>query len=118
MIQNTRRCKACGQRFKTDHRNERHHSFCQNAKCQKMRRALTQTRRRANKAVKAGPLASSRLQHGLKPTEADMMAKHPIFIGLLSMLTGSSDLQELQAVSRRLYERGRDLFGISKESIK
>ena len=47
-----------------------------------------------------------------------MMAKHPIFIGLLSMLTGSSDLQELQAVSRRLYERGRDLFGISKESIK
>jgi hypothetical protein len=118
MMKNTRHCKACGQRFELDHRNERHHSYCPDASCQKVRRALAQGRRRANQATRAEPVAPSRLQQGLKPTEADILAKHPMFIGLLSMLTGSSDLQELQAVSRRLHDRGRDILGISAETIK
>ena len=33
------------------------------------------------------------------------------------MLTGSTDLDEIKIVSRRLYERGRDLLGISPETM-
>jgi hypothetical protein len=51
----------------------------------------------------------------VKPTEADLLAEHPALIGLLSMLTGSSDLQELKIVFRRLSDCGRDILGFSHE---
>ena len=63
-------------------------------------------------------MAPSRLQRVLKPTEADMLAEQPLFIGLLSMLTGSSDLQELQTIARRLRDHGRDILGITSENRK
>jgi hypothetical protein len=47
-----------------------------------------------------------------------MLAEHPMFIGLIAMLTGSSDLQEIQSISRRLNRRGRDILGSVAESRK
>ena len=47
--------------------------------------------------------------------EATMLLANPTFIGLLSMLTGSSDLEQLQTVARRLAERGRDILGLSPQ---
>lgn len=34
------------------------------------------------------------------------------------MLTGSSDLDEIQIISRRLYDRGRDILGITSQEIE
>jgi len=34
------------------------------------------------------------------------------------MLTGSSDLDEIQTISRRLYERGRDILGFTSQDTK
>jgi len=118
-MKNTRNCKACGRPFEVDGRNVQRHSHCPDVPCQRERRTLAQARRRANnKATKTRSVAASRLQCALKPTEADMLTEQPLFIGLLSMLTGSSDLQELQAVARRLHERGRDILGITSENRK
>jgi len=118
-MKNTRHCKACGRSFDVDCRNGRHHSHCSQAACQRARRASAQARRRASaKATGTKPVAPSRLQPALKPTEADMLAEHPMFIGLIAMLTGSSDLQEIQIISRRLYRHGRDILGITSENRK
>jgi hypothetical protein len=53
----------------------------------------------------------------MKPTEADTLAQNPMFIGLISMLTGSTDLEMIRIVSRRLYDRGRDILGVTSETI-
>ena len=34
-----------------------------------------------------------------------------MFIGLILMLTGSTDLEDIKAVCRRLCERGRNILG-------
>jgi len=114
---NTRKCKACGRPFEIDRRNADRHSCCSDAACQRARRALAQARRRVSQRTKTKLTAASRLQRGVKPTEADLLAEHPALIGLLSMLTGSSDLQELKIVFRRLSDRGRDILGFSHEML-
>lgn len=58
------------------------------------------------------PEAGSRLQSRLKPTEADWNAENPTAVGLISMLTGSGDMEEIKTVIRRLYERGTNILGI------
>jgi hypothetical protein len=52
----------------------------------------------------------------MKPTEADMFAGHAMFVGLISMLTGSTDPQELKIISDRIYERGRNILGNPMEN--
>jgi len=47
-----------------------------------------------------------------------MLAENPTFIGLIAMLTGSSDLQEIQIISRRLHRRSRDILGLAAENRK
>ena len=118
-MKSTHHCKACGRSFEVDCRNVRHHSHCPDAPCQKARRALAQARRRAsNRATRTKPVAPSRLQRSLKPSEADMLAEHSMFIGLIAMLTGSSDHQEIQSFSSRLYRRGCDILGSVAENRK
>ena len=108
-----RKGKGCGRQFEVDYRNRQRHAFCADKSCQRLRRALGQALRRAKQVTKPKIDAPSRLQRDLKPTEADMLAKNPMFIGLLSMMTGSTGSEELKTVYRRLYERGRDTLGIS-----
>ena len=55
--------------------------------------------------------AASRLQSEVKPTEADWIVASPMFIGLISMLIGSTDLKDIQAAGRRLSERGVHILG-------
>jgi hypothetical protein len=47
-----------------------------------------------------------------------MLAEHSMFIGLIAMLTGSSDHQEIQSFSSRLYRRGCDILGSVAENRK
>jgi len=103
--------------FKIDCRAAHRHLYCANPMCQRSRRTQAQARRRANQAAQTQSTESSRLQSGVKPGEADILAENPLFVGLISMLTGSNDLDEIKIVSRRLYERGRGLLGITPEKI-
>ena len=54
-------------------------------------------------------------------SEADWNSKHPMIIGLVSMLTGSTNLEDIQNVCRKLRERGAQIlgqrFGSHPESI-
>jgi hypothetical protein len=34
-----------------------------------------------------------------------------MFIGLISMLTGATDLEEIKSIGRRLHERGMNILG-------
>jgi hypothetical protein len=80
---------------------------------------MTPLCRRASKnAARTKPATASRLQRTLKPTEADLLAENPTFIGLISLLTGSSDLQEIQITARRLYRRGSDILGTAAKTHK
>jgi hypothetical protein len=47
----------------------------------------------------------------VKPTEADWHPEHPRFIGLISMLTGLTDLEDIKALCRKICERGRNILG-------
>ncbi len=114
-MKTTRNCRVCGSAFEIDHRNVRHHAFCARAECQKVRRALSQAGRRASKATHASLGPFSRLQISVKPTEADKLAEHPLFIGLISMLTGSSDREEIETICRRLHDRGRNILSLRSE---
>ena len=113
-MKTTRKCNACARLFAVDHRNDHHQSFCPRASCQRLRRTQAQKRRRTTRSTKASRRAvgaSSRLRAEVKPTEADLHAEHPMFIGLISMLTGLTDLEDIRPVFRRLCERGRNILG-------
>ena len=97
-----------------DHRNDHHQFFCPTPKCQRVRRTLAQKRRRRQRSAevnRGSDGARSRLQAEVKPTEADWYAQQPMFIGLISMLTGLTDLEDIKGVCRGLYERGRNILG-------
>jgi hypothetical protein len=109
-----RNCLSCSRRFTIDPRNDHHQTYCPDAPCQRQRRALAQQGRRASRSVESRREevgATSRLQAGVKPTEADWHVKDPMFIGLILMLTGSTNVEDIQAVCRRLQERGRNILG-------
>ena len=110
----TRNCKACARPFAVDHRNGHHQAYCPDAECQRQRRTEAQKRRRTTHVTKAAldsAGVSSRLRPEVKLTEADWYAEHPMIIGLISMLTGSTDLEEIKTVCRKLGERGRNILG-------
>lgn len=48
----------------------------------------------------------------MKPSEADIYLDNPLFIGLISMITGSTDLEEIRQVARQAYQRGRNILGL------
>src|SRR6266849_2960020 len=109
-MKNSRKCRACAKLFEVDLRNRHHQNYCGRLECQRQRRNAAQKLRRRSQGTPAVN-SSSRLHVDVKPTEAGWPSDHPMLIGLISMWTGSMDLEEIRMVSRRLYERGRDLLG-------
>ena len=118
-MKKARKCRACQKPFGVDLRNEGRHAYCSRPDCQRQRRRLAQNFRRARRPrleTTQTPAAASRLQGRLmKPREADMHLENPLFIGLISMLTGSTDLEEIQAVGRKLYQRGCNILGLKQD---
>jgi hypothetical protein len=115
-MKNTRKCKACERPFVVDHRSSEQHAFCARAACQRRRRSQAQRhRRRTRRSVAAGNEAirvRTRLQGTVKPSEAAIHLQNPLFIGLISMITGSTDLEEIQQVARKAYQQGRNILGL------
>ena len=50
----------------------------------------------------------------MKPSEAEIHLQNPLFIGLISLITGSTDLEEIQQVARQAYQRGRNILGLGR----
>ena len=48
----------------------------------------------------------------MKPTEADWNAENPVVVGLISMLTGTEDLQDIRTIIGRLHQRGSNILGV------
>ena len=119
-MKKTRKCKACDRPFAVDHRNTEQHAFCARTACQRRRRRQAQRQRRQRRRpATAGTQAigaHSRLHSSVKPGEAAIPLQNPLFIGLISMLTGSTDLEEIQNVARRAYQQGCNILGLGMGS--
>ena len=96
-----RNCRACGEAFVPNHRSQATQAFCPASECQRARRAEAQRKRR--KASAAGGYLTSRL----KPSEAAWLRKNPLIIGLISVLIGSTDWQDIEAFCAAAILRGK-----------
>jgi hypothetical protein len=54
--------------------------------------------------------AARGLQEASVISEADIRAENPVFIGLISMVTGLTDLEDIQRVYRQLWMRGKEIL--------
>ena len=92
-------------------------TFCSRAECQRERRRRSQKLRRLRQrrtAQSENSLSSDginfiRLQSSTKLNEADSMLEDPFIQGLISMLSGTNDLNEIKNTIRRIIERGQKL---------
>jgi hypothetical protein len=113
-MEKTRKCEGCGANLKGDYRNEQRQHFCAKKACQKLRRTLRQRlRRQSQRTEPTGskrplpkPNNRRRPQEASLISEAEITAENPVIIGLISMITGSTNLEEIQATYRQLWLRG------------
>ena len=87
-----------------DFRNRKRQLFCALPDCQCQRRSQAQRERRS------GPRKETSLARRLKPSEAAWLKKHPLIIGLISVLVGSTDLNEIETFCAAASERGRRIL--------
>ena len=107
-------CEACEQPFEADRRVDDRQAYCSRPACQLERRRRSQRRLRATKLslnqpsdeILIGGENSSRLQAASSLLEAQRITEDPFTLGLMSMLCDTEDLNELQAMIRRLKKRG------------
>ena len=93
-------CRACGKAFTPDFRNPTRQAFCTVPTCQRARRTQAQRQRRQR------PGKQDALTRRLKPSEAAWLKKHPLMIGLISVLIGSTKLEDIAAFCSAASERG------------
>ena len=113
-MENPHKCRACGCKFKPDIRNRERQFYCSGRNCQRQRRTLRQKERRQATAHRSG---SSGLPEGARGpqaasgvSETGIRAADPVIIGLISMFTGLTALEDIEAAYRRLWERGMDIL--------
>ena len=99
-----RKCRACGKHFEPDYRNRAQQAFCQRPECRRSRRAAAQRKRR-RQAQTDDPLTRR-----LKPSEALWLRKNPLIIGLVSVLIGSTDLEQIETFCASAILRGRKIL--------
>jgi hypothetical protein len=113
-MEKTRKCRGCGATLKADYRNAKRQHFCDRKGCQKLRRTLRQgLRRQGQRATQVPsnspsgePNRARRPQKASLISETDITAENPVIIGLISMITGSTNLEDIQATYRQLWIRG------------
>ena len=113
-MEKTCNCRGCGAKLKADYRNAQRQHFCGRKGCQKLRRTLRQRLRRQgqhstqvpSKTASAKPKQTRRPQEASLISEVAVAAENPVIIGLISMITGSTNLEEIQATYRQLWLRG------------
>ena len=113
-MENSCKCRACGQEFEPEHRNKGRQSFCARQGCQRSRRTLGQRLRRrgAPPSPTAGVPASGmqeasrRLQEASVISEPGFRSEHPVIIGLISMLIGTDEPDRVEAAYQRFWMQG------------
>ena len=113
-MESTHKCRACSRKFKPDPRNRGRQSYCSRRDCQRQRRTLRQKQRRQQLAPQLGvpglPARSRRPQTASVIPKADVRAENPVIIGLISMLTGLTTLEEIERVYRQLWLQGMNIL--------
>ena len=113
-MENTHKCRACGRKFKPDFRNRERQSYCSRRNCQRQRRTLLQKKRRQAAVPQIAPSAhpkhARRTQEASVVSEAGIRAENPVIIGLISMFTGLTTLEDIERVYRQLWSRGLDIL--------
>jgi hypothetical protein len=117
-MEKTRKCRGCGAALKTDHRNEDRQVFCRKKGCQRLRRTLGQRLRRQRQQSKQltakgptlPPRPTRRPQTASLISPPDISTEDPVIIGLISMITGSTDLDMIRATHRQLWIRGTHIL--------
>jgi len=99
-----RKCRACGKSFSPDYRNQKEQAFCPRAECRRIRRAEAQRKRRERAS------RGEHLTRRLKPSEAAWLRKNPLIIGLVSVLIGSTDWQEIESFCAAAILRGTKIL--------
>ncbi len=97
-------CTACGRAIAPSANNDARQAFCSQAPCQRIRRSEAQRLRRARAKKDAT------LTRYLKPADADWLRKHPLIVGLISLLIGSGDRNQIEACCAALIERGQKIL--------
>jgi hypothetical protein len=119
-MENVNKCAACGRAFNPDARNHGRQSYCHRAECQRLRRTARQRLRRSKAAAKATPQKSHGETRGLQAAsgiaEADIRQENPLIIGLISMITGLTDLESVERVYRHCWLRGLDILSADTSS--
>jgi hypothetical protein len=113
-MQKTLKCRGCGKQFKPDLRNHDRQAYCHRKECQLLRRTSRQRLRRQEEHAKAQaskPQTETRgLQGASIVSEADIRAENPVIIGLISMITGLTDLESIEKVYRQCWLHGTELL--------
>jgi hypothetical protein len=113
-MENTRKCKGCGRSFRPNFRNRDRQEYCVRRQCQRHRKTLRQKQRRQSAKTKLGlataPQPGRGLQRASDISEADIRTENPVFVGLISMVTGLTDLEDIQRVYRQLWLRGKEIL--------
>ena len=99
-----RECRACRKSFSPDYRNQADQAFCPRPECRRFRRAEAQRKRRNR------PGQDHLLTRRLKPSEARWLRKNPMVVGLVSVLIGSTDWQDIEAFCAAAALRGRKIL--------
>jgi hypothetical protein len=118
---NTHKCRACGKAFEPDSRNQGRQSYCCRPGCQRLRRTLRQRLRRqtrTSKPKRSAPATTARgLQAASQLSEADIRLENPAIIGLISMFTGLTNLEDIEQVYRQCCQRGLEILSAGKKGI-
>jgi hypothetical protein len=113
-MENTRKCKGCGRSFRPTSSNRDRQEYCVRRQCQRQRKTLRQRQRRQSAKAKLGLVTAPQPGRGLQGasdiSEADIRTENPVFVGLISMVTGLTDLEDIQRVYRQLWLRGKEIL--------
>lgn len=106
--------------FGPDPRNRERQGYCRRPGCQRLRRALAQRARRQKVPTRQTPsrhaAQSRRRQAASGISEVDLRLENPAIIGLISMITGSTDLESIQQVYRQCWRRGLEILAASGQA--
>jgi len=125
LMKSTVKCKDCEREFAPDRRNQWRQAYCPTKSCQRRRRTLQQRLRRQKEAARPKrpespfnePEGGRRLQTASVISEADFRAENPVIIGLISMLTGTIDVEQIERTYRQLLLRGMQIIAKNSDSL-
>ena len=84
---------------------------------QRLRRQKVATRPKRPESPLNPPESGRRLQAASVISEADFRAENPVIIGLISMLTGTIDVEQIEQTYRQLWLRGMQIIAENPDSL-